>query len=311
MQGLHFDFNSPLGDGGDQVQDLRAKLDGAQLTNQSTGEIIGRVPDDPGIWVPASVEYKEIIDGDGLLVYSGVLSQGGPHSWPGWTHREDTSGLLDQFIGLADATPKRICAFAQKWGPLYKCSTHLPRAFWNDAVGDHCWQNSASPNACRWEGVDVLSDWRVQSARARATLLAAALLYQGQRIKEELWRDICCGSVAEAKCWAELDPELHGPILASYVNGWRREFTQPPTIAVGLDMKLLITYGFGFLPAAWVQLSQAVTRQYGLCICTGCGRPYTRPRKPQVGRDNYCPDCGPEAAKRTWRREHSREGSRA
>lgn len=39
-------------------------------------------------------------------------------------------------------------------------------------------------------------------------------------------------------------------------------------------------------------------------ICFNCDRRYVVQRKPQTGRRNYCPDCGPRIAARLRKRRH-------
>ena len=59
------------------------------------------------------------------------------------------------------------------------------------------------------------------------------------------------------------------------------------------------------------QLMHAVSRSEGTHVCQACGSLFTPKRKPQAGRNSYCPSCGPTAAKRAWamKNRQSRSGT--
>jgi len=220
----------------------------------------------------------------------------------------DPVGMLDFFVRLR--RPEDVVRFVRRFGPLWICSHGLPFTHRTGGVDDTIFFDLDPDQERCWdlwdpEPLSVWFGW-VETARAILTIAsflhgdsiappeewdrASQLLNPGYREKgaEEIEGDlgfarVYCGDLI----WAWLDMCDISP---------KMEWDPQPNFYL-----LPKPFSFGNLG---LQLSQAVMRSHGLAICSGCSNPYVRTgRKPQAGRRNYCPDCGPKAARRDAQRE--------
>lgn len=154
----------------------------------------------------------------------------------GWTFREDTEGLLEDFIAIADGTPERIRRFALKWGPLWKCVDHRD-CFWTPFA-------SLPPPGlpeCSWVRAEPLSAFRERAAQAKAAFDAAAYLLDDKPAPVECWR-----ALGWTKGEEKLDVPLQRFFLASTINAY---LTLPGRTSLyvtwGRDPKASLTVDFG------------------------------------------------------------------
>lgn len=120
----------------------------AGLIDES-GEMQAHFGGGGAIWVPPSADiapsfspaYEEDYCGERRSIWEPCLVYPTPSSWgdvvssfelvfdpreleeAGWIRRDDTTGLLEAFVALADGTPERIRRFVLKWGFLWRLST--------------------------------------------------------------------------------------------------------------------------------------------------------------------------------------------
>jgi DNA-directed RNA polymerase subunit RPC12/RpoP len=266
-----------------------------------------------GIWVPPEAKL-DLIEEDPHIFYPV------PNDWPstvpiqqlnfeeltnlGWTYKDDTHKLLDEFVNLESASPKKVLRFAQKWGPLWVCSSHSKK-------GDVEIVSFVHPIAplhgsldhglawCSWIPAEAVSAFVKEAKRVAAALRIFSSLVLG--IKED----------EEEKYWAELGflgrlvfPEgttvdgkrfIKKLILSKFVESRLTEvgFTLGPSLNAKSPIKISLVSDLGFIRPVWLQVAQAMTGMRGIYTCDDCGRLYIREgRKPAKGRLNFCPDCG-------------------
>lgn len=214
----------------------------------------------------------------------------------GWTRKETTTGLLDEFIELVSLAntkgiKKSYFAFAKKWGPLW-----IPHKLGNAQFeADNYYKDL--PFAPWVESIEV---WAGYALKIKTALLIAILLNRGDPVVAEMWHDLHGSTdpgysvpenVEEQRKWFEIFFNMQTAIDydVSYFLDWSND-----------KPKIGLRANTGFLSAGWFQLLQAVTMQT-LTMCDGCGKAYDREkRKPKKGQNNYCKDCRKTAPKNDW-----------
>jgi hypothetical protein len=232
-----------------------------------------------------------------------------PDEDPRWMNRQ--AGLLNDFLGLADAPEEHIRAFALRWGVLGTCRHGLPSPHGSlDALPSSIWRLLRAPED--WPSVgtrgkselvpvarrrgwfaEPLAHWRALSRRAGSILLCAAHLEDPHGRKNPLgpppWNDLLDNypwpqetGFASDVARLLLGWLVDGCLRVADVRvalGWPRSGPRPflearsPFAAVVLDLTL------------------AVCRSNGFALCFSCGEPYLPRRRPSIGRRNYCPTC--------------------
>ena len=207
------------------------------------------------------------------------------------THPANTKGMLDQFIKLADAEPKRFLEFARRWGQLGLCSEH-------GEVATHTGRCLPS----REESVEA---WRAFSKRVRAILHVGAQLHQiGNGDKRAI--------PGTPEDWASIFPELPPRRLrnsyqdidkakVSLADAIHNDFVMLGSVHLeftwnGERPMLSLDGWFAFGHIA-MQLAFAVLKS-NLALCSGCGNPYERKKRdgstgraPKRGQNNWCANC--------------------
>jgi DNA-directed RNA polymerase subunit RPC12/RpoP len=202
-------------------------------------------------------------------------------------------GALNAFVRIKKS--KDILDFARLYGPLGLCDHGKPP--WHKADnGERHWCPPYEENGdLRW-GKESLNRW-LDYVEAAQTMLNAAADWKINPNKK-------------------LANGLHTWSLKTFVGAWLADAGIRFDL-VGLPQGnfTLSFSGDGVFGAIGLQLLQAITDNT-LAICNGCGKPYSRPgRKPQKGRNNYCPNCGDTVASRirvqNWRSKQNKgkEGS--
>jgi len=135
----------------------------------------------------------------------------------------------------------------------------------------------------RWANVILQMDPAISPTRA-ARYRAGALADANESIRR---------TRAGAERDARGDPDALGSLSRAVLDAWIVEADVRPRATDGPD-GAGIAFGALF-PSAFdalvVLVMLAALRRSGLAVCSGCGVPYGRDRRPQRGRRNYCPDC--------------------
>ena len=293
--------------------DLQRRLEEAGLVRDD-GEPLGRIPRKHGIWVPNYVmPYPDAAGNIESIGFPPDGELGGQ-----WHLVEEPAGLLNTFVAVANAPVEKVISVAQRYGPLFPCSTHGMFFIGPDSISRSL--------ECEWLHPEPVWLWRRMARRARAALSIAAALWKRARPLIEDWATLAFGGpraawplrphASEEACEVptpDLPPDLYAAqldaqkrALAVMLGEWRNEFHAPPTFEIEPELALSVTAGMGFLPAVWLAVVQAVTRTSGIYTCASCGQIFGRQRAPAVGRAAYCPECsvGQQAAKRDWARRH-------
>jgi len=227
----------------------------------------------------------------------------------GWTKKENTTGLIDDFILLEpfsaseteeytdldktieaeriDNTKRNYLAFAKRWGPLWISD--------NPSPADKYIYNGLP--VIPWvESIEVWSDFAL---KVKTALIIAILLNRGDPVRAETWHEL----------HSSTDIEFEVPESVEEQRKWFAWFLNMQT-AIDYDVSYFLDWtndkpkiglraNTGFLSAVWFQLLQAVTMQT-LTICDGCGKAYDRETKPKKGQNNYCKNCRRKAPKKAW-----------
>ena len=276
-----------------------------------------------GIWVPPDAKL-EFVEGKPYIFYPV------PPNWPstisiqqlnfeelrklGWTYKENTDKLLDDFVKLANATPNKVLKFVKKWGPLWACVSHSTHKanladvlgveivslihpigpLHGDAALGFCW--------CSWVPAENVSSFVREAKRAKAALSIYTCFKLGKEEDPNDWGTL--GFEGKLKITDNASAEeknfIKKMLLCNFVESRLSEvgFSIDPQ-----SLKLQIVFDLGFLRAAWLQLAQAMTAMRGIYVCDGCGDVYVRAlKKPVEGKFNFCPQCGKKGAKRAYYR---------
>jgi DNA-directed RNA polymerase subunit RPC12/RpoP len=208
----------------------------------------------------------------------------------GWQVKEGTTGLLEDFVRIAEGTPEKVRRFVLKWGPLWLCRRHND-CFWTLPVPP-----ASRENRCIWQPREGVHEFQANARQARAAFDIAASLVQNEPAPAEHWRDL--GWPLSTKP----DLKTQRRLLVLTIN---RYLSRPGGPWLLMDWpdnskaRLTIYTGLGFIQVVWLQIAQVITRGKSLYVCTGCGKPYIRhKRKPREGAANYCEECGSRASKR-------------
>jgi hypothetical protein len=238
-------------------------------------------------------------DSRGWLIPGWVKIRGENLEW-GWIRDGQISPeqvfpgrtMLEDFVALATATPKRIARFAQKWGMLSICQHGWP-----------CSHNSSSvPNGSRGCGPltttandywEPIGSWHRYSRQAAALLRVAGRLISNKRPgRPEDW-SIILESNPRAILWTP-NLVMDRIYLVEIVNEWLRM----GNVRLALDWPtvkakpLLRPLGSGLFGALAMQLALAVGGVDSIATCDGCGRDYKpHKRRPKSGQRKFCRRC--------------------
>ncbi len=301
----------------------RADFGLAELTDIGKGCLSSSLGARGGIWVPPEAKL-EFVEEKPHIFYPV------PQNWPstisiqqlnfeelkklGWTYKENTDRLLDDFIALANATPNKVLKFVKKWGPLWACVSHSTHkadlagvmgveiVSFIHPVGPLHGDAALGFSWCSWVPAEDVSTFVREAKRAKAALS----IYTCLKLKKEEdptdWATL--GFVGKLKfadtASAEEKKFIKKMFLCRFVESRLNEvgFSIDPQ-----NLKLQIVSDLGFIRAAWLQLAQAMTGMRGVYVCDGCGKVYVRAlKKPAEGKFNFCPECGKKGAKRAYYR---------
>jgi hypothetical protein len=241
------------------------------------------------------------IEGD-RLVYEWIAeTPDGGHDWP---RDVDPRRMLDRFIRIRSGAD--VARFAGRYGVLGICEHGLPAshsptpqplpksgtATWCYAIGFF--------DTPQWEPIER---WFHFARQAETLVQIAAALHTAVMPSQDLWAGAFAGYATMPYTTEPWDHATHRFTLAECVNEWLALGNARPRFAWHAgDEAPAFELGGGTFATLALQLALAVAGQQALAICDGCQIPYTRERKPQTGRRNYCADCGPRMAARIRKR---------
>lgn len=234
-------------------------------------------------------------------------------------------GLLRGFVGLANAPDASIVAFARKAGPLGLCEAHgIPCP--------HTWdENPCEPAG--WDGAggrEPIARWRFFAKRARALLLVASRVHQGDYVwtaeeVEGLGAYIGVRKPPRNRgpfpSWEAAAQAINRGTSAKHEPGdtWRGLATAVNDLLDMGGVRVWLVLGpdkdehprlvlappragfspeFPLLGAVAVQLAMAVPSERGVAFCSACGAAFEPGQQLRPGVRHYCPDCGRRAM---WR----------
>jgi hypothetical protein len=236
--------------------------------------------------------------------------------------REVSRGMLNQFIRLTNEDS--VLRFAQEWGVLALSG--------NLACPDSDFGSFYLPGRQLLEqGAEPVAAWQYYSKRALALINVAAALKRGKLGEVSDWGKFAAlfsepGQRQQILQWVEAGLARHNfglrfSVISGYgtheeilerarhaianevgewFNCWK---TQKPEGASDLALRwvddqqrwdLQIDYHGLLFPAIALQLALVLADADSLYTCSGCGRPYVRPRdrkRPKSGWANYCAQC--------------------
>ena len=280
--------------------DTRRRLDLAGLTRVTDGDasILDRLLEPVGQWgVPDALDLDR--EGDEPVLVWGEL-------WPNVA--PDNGKLFERFLGLAEAQPKQVLAFARRYGILNLCQTHrLPY--------EHCRMQSHQQDERRCEPMlqrEPVSEWLRFAKNAQLLLRVAAALHRGEVGDREDWLALFAFEFASPG--AELftgnvirKPACAGIYLKYYLDMWLSFGGVRPLFEWCGDRPRIVLGGAGFFGAVAMHLVLTVCRMDGFATCSGCGTPFVPRRRPAADRRAWCPECGSASGYRASKRISKRE----
>jgi DNA-directed RNA polymerase subunit RPC12/RpoP len=236
-------------------------------------------------------------------------------------------GLLEEFLRLADdESGERIFRYAQRWGVLEICQHGLPCSHnpppWNHEVYMGNLSEHAVPfcqpltvgnevfrqgSDFKWESMEV---WRAYARVFRTLVDIAGRLGYGEVPSSNQWRALFDNELLGH--WPETLPY---PRKVATAAGYLAEVlsdlltlsgARPQAILVG-DRPAVTVGGGDLFGALTMQALMAASTTEGFYFCSGCSRPFATVgdrRRPQAGRNHYCPQCGTSAARRDASRRY-------
>lgn len=238
-----------------------------------------------------------------------------PSVSPHHDRKVDPKGALDSFIRITDA--EGVLRFALRFGVLGLCKHELPASH---NPPPPILSSDSTRSGCQAMAKEPIAAWLLYVGQARALMnIAARLQDEGKPGNESEWRAVYARVLShEDAVIADLsnlqvkaltdDVFLSRVFLGHVIDEWLGLANVRPQLRWDGTEPRFVFSGYNTFGALALQLILATTRSHGLAICSGCGEPYLRERKPQVGRRNYCPRCKATGVhdrerKRSWRRK--------
>jgi hypothetical protein len=244
-----------------------------------------------------------------------------------WIVREDTTGLLSDFLKLAHASisPDEIHKFILKWGPLWLClphtqggGDHLP-CIWTPAIpgsrpvveemfqGGLIGGTSLVSSPCTWMQYESFDRY---TGAARIIALIVAIYNHIVREKNkaaqsaplDLWdklKNSLTSSDSNDLSYLFPDPfptkaADQRMIMSLVINSILARYNVNNTVLYcGEDSKYSLRYneGWGFFRSMLMELFKVITREESILQCAVCRVrifPEERKRKPKKGQYSYC-----------------------
>ena len=226
-------------------------------------------------------------------------------------------GMLEEFVGLADADESKYLEYACRWGLLELCKEHYEPTNHNyncaPIVPSRMVVLGTTDQAAKEHRETLLSEgepicaWRNHARFARALLNIAARLHEGEIGSDEDWKTLHFDEAGflgwdyaterrKAKTFPDIDHEKS--LIADGVNTyWLGSSGVQPRV-YWKATRLIITfecpkpYGKLFANLA-IQLMMAISQLDSVAICSACGQSYKPRRRPKCNQRRYCqsPNC--------------------
>ena len=233
------------------------------------------------------VPLRSWIDGPWLRCSLRSNETGAPY------RAQNPRGMLDAFRQIRDADD--VLRFAQRYGVMWMCRHGLPSAHNPPSVGTR---------GCRPLGVasgeirESISHWLRLANAVDAFVQLVPPIRDEQPGPDQAWGlllDLHPGIEEWVDGQASVggrDPLVRRRALETVINWWldwggarwHLNWLDPADPKVSM----LTSSTFGVLAT---QLSLALAGAQDLAVCNGCARAYTRKKRPQSGRRNYCENC--------------------
>jgi len=220
--------------------------------------------------------------------------------------------MLERFVGLSDATPERILAYARTWGVLGICehglpSSHNPGREYNDvSMANRIGCDGGIGHAIadgRWVFREPIDAWHRFAGEARTiALMAAALRGYGLGPNPSPQRRLTMTLDLRRALnrWLEIGAAKPSIVL------------HPDWVAIDPEYSLVPTIGAaGLFGALALRLSLAATGADGLAPCASCGEWFTPTFAPREGQRQWCSEKRCQKAKRAAASRAHRERERA
>jgi hypothetical protein len=195
---------------------------------------------------------------------------------------EAPADLWSDFCRLSDpGVPARLVAdFARRWGVL------------GPTVGARFGLFVGLRHLKR--GSEPVWLWRRAAAKTGALIRLWLALADQRKGDSEDW-ELAVGDTNFSRP-VDLKPRERRQLLQLLLEDWL-DLSRPSlrTVWSGLDPVLRVESGHALtslMCAVAYQLTFALTSEQGVALCSDCNRPYLPSRRPAVGRECFCPDCG-------------------
>jgi len=208
--------------------------------------------------------------------------------------KDPSTKLLTGFLALADGSAEEIERFAKRFGVLGFCQHNVNG--WPLVLGHQFLPEQSDKESCKPQFSETLDGWRRYARSFRALLDRAPTVLK--------WRHPRSRSRGTDR---EIDDFLLRCDFLVRCFGCLR----PCLVVEGgkFDIKVSGCFFSTGLPAALVtQFLFTLAGASGLGTCSSCGRLFMLKRRPQKGKNSYCPDCGIRAA---WRAAQQRRRKEA
>lgn len=235
--------------------------------------------------------------------------------WDGPSPKAVPAKLLFDFMALDEAPTERVAAFASRFGMLGICVHGRP---FGHGLNAAAFTRGGGLGECpslwdAWKAglhEEDAAHWRAWARRFRLVCECVNALKQGAKTGQALDMEFVYGwrwkpnpkvrprTVGRAALWEQVSDSL---------NVWLRDCDLRPAIVVDKDGKASIEMSSNpqhAFPILAHQMLLLVTGAKETPECKACGHLFLTARRPQSGRDCYCPTCGRTAANMMAARRH-------
>jgi hypothetical protein len=261
-------------------------------------------------WTPREIELDA--EGDRLIWHAQLTL----------LENTEETGVLNDFIPLAEATGESILAYARRWGVLEICEHNLPRTHRGESYETRC-------RPLRHESErgglysEPLSAWRSLAARVRATLNLAAALRLGNRGLPQDWQivfasheqDLWPSSRSQYQSQGVENPRNLADAVQELLRigdvrplfTWRGE--QGFGIQIGGAGNPVFTgYGPGLFGEIALRLAFLLARYDSVAVCSGCNNAFPASQsRAKAGSNRFCSECRAKGIDARIRQQRSRK----
>jgi len=207
-----------------------------------------------------------------------------------------TGETFNEFLDLGEAPEGEILRFAKRWGILMLCREH------GDPMSDpyhrrcHSWEDEPVSEYRRWSKIagatlriwENLNENKIADTRDWNILLDERFFVGEIDARQNLkWEKEPDKVKKESKKQAEILAEKL--IMIFVLNRWLERGDVRPALTYHSNpiLSLKTPSLFGALSVSLLEAAGNHT----IAGCSACHKFYAPSRKPQAGRDRYCPDC--------------------